>query len=190
MDVFTAIKNRRSCRKFREDPIDDEIIMNILEAANWAPSPKNAQPWQFIVIKNQEIKERIYLESEQRRKWLLEKSGWQWLDKYQVDFIRQVPVIIAVIGDPEKTGVDKFLKGDGMGYQHACSAAVQNMLLAAHALGVGSLWFTIYDCDVMRQILEIEDSKVPLSLVLIGKSAAELKRMGRRDVLQKTKFLL
>ncbi len=121
MDIFTAIKGRRSCRDFLADSVEDGAIIKVLEAAMWAPSPKNAQPWEFIIIKNQEIKQKIYSESEERRKWLLEKSGWKWLGIYSVDFLLRVPVIISVVGNPERTGVDKFLQGGGMGYQHACS---------------------------------------------------------------------
>lgn len=190
MDVFTAIKDRRSSRDFLTDPIEDGVIIKVLDAAMWAPSPRNAQPWEFIVIKNQEIKQKIYLESEERRKWLLEKSGWKWLGSYSAEFLLRVPVIIAVVGNPERTGVDKFLKGDGMGYQHACSAAVQNMLLAAHAIGLASLWFTIYDYDVIREILNIEYPKVPLAMVCLGKPAGEPNRISRKDVSEVTKFLV
>ena len=190
MDVFTAIKGRRSCRDFQPDSIEDATIMRILEAAIWAPSPKNAQPWEFIVIKNQEIKQKIYSESEERKQWLLEKSGWKWLGSYSVDFLLRVPVIITVVGNPERTGVDKFLQGAGMGYQHACSAAIQNMLLTSHSMGLASLWFSIYDHDVIRTILDIENPKIPMAMVCIGKQAGNANRTGRKDVSKVTKFLL
>lgn len=190
MDVFTAIMERRSCRDFLADPIEDEAINKILEAASWAPSPKNAQPWEFIVIKNQEIKRKIYEEAEERRKWFLEKGGWKWLGNYHVEFLLKVPVIVTVIGDPEKTGVDKFLQGDGMGYQRACSAAVQNMLLAAHSLGIASLWFSIYESEMIRRILDIEFPKVPIAIVCLGKPAGEPNRPGRKDLSRITKYYL
>jgi nitroreductase len=60
MDVFTAIRERRSCRNFLPDLVDEDAIEKILEAAIWAPSPLNMQGWKFIVITNQEIKEKIY----------------------------------------------------------------------------------------------------------------------------------
>ena len=75
MDLFTAIKERRSCRDFLPDPINDETIEKILDAASWAPSPLNMQPWQFIVIINQEIKDKIYEEAERCREWALEESA-------------------------------------------------------------------------------------------------------------------
>ena len=190
MDIFTAIQGRRSCRNFLSDPIDDEAVTKILDAATWAPSPKNAQPWEFIVIKNQGIKQKIYAEAEDRRKWLLEKSGWKWLGNYSVEFLLNVPVIITIVGDPEKTGVDKFLPDDGMGYQRACSAAIQNMLLASHALGIASLWFSIFDPDVVRKILDIEVPRIPIAMVCLGKPAGELGRAGRKDLSIVTKYFL
>jgi len=189
MDVFTAIRQRRSCRSFLSTPITDETLGRILEAAVWAPSPMNAQPWEFIVITNQETKEKIHSEAEERRKFLLEKSGWKWLGRYQVDFILSAPVIIAMVGNPEKTGADRFLEGGGMGYQHACSAAIQNMLLAAHALGLGSLWFTLFDISRMREILDIDPGKVPLALVCIGNAMGQPMQTARNDALERTKHV-
>jgi 5,6-dimethylbenzimidazole synthase len=189
MDVFTAIRERRSCRDFLPAPLAEEAIEKILEAAIWAPSAMNAQPWEFIVITNQEVKENIYSEAEERRKYLLEKSGWKWLGHYQVDFILSAPVIIAVVGNPDKTGADRFLEGGGMGYQHACAAAIQNMLLTAHALGLGSLWFTLFDFNRMREILGIDPVKVPLALVCIGKAVEQPQQTGRKDALERTKHI-
>ena len=189
MDVFTAIRERRSCRAFLPGPVPEEAVEKIVQAAVWAPSPMNAQPWEFIVITNQELKGKIHSEVEDRRKSLAEKSGWKWLERYQVDFILSSPVIIAVIGNPDKTGADRFLEGGGMGYQHACAAAIQNMLLTAHALGLGSLWFTLFDFDVMRAILGIDHGKEPLALVCIGRPSGEPLQMARKDALERTRFI-
>ena len=189
MDVSTAIKERRSCRGFLPTPVADETIEKILEAAVWAPSPMNAQPWEFIVITNQELKEKIYSEAEDCKKSLFEISGWKWLGRYQVDFILSAPVIVAVVGNPEKTGADRFLEGGGMAYQHACAAAIQNMLLTAHALGLGSLWFTLFDFNRMREILGIDPVKVPLALVLIGNAVGQPLQTGRKDAMEQTKHI-
>ena len=140
MDVFEAITGRRSCRKFQPEAVSEADIHKILEAGNWAPSPANQQPWEFVVITSPGIKERIFTESEICRKKLFERSGWKWLEKFPIDFVKDAPVIIAVVGDPKKSGADLFLdEGTGRGYLEGCSAAVQNMMLAAHALGLGSL---------------------------------------------------
>ncbi len=189
MDLFTAIKERRSCRNFLPTQVADEAIARILEAATWAPSPMNAQPWEFIVITNQELKEKIFTEADERRKFLLEKSGWKWLGRYQVDFLLSVPVMIAVVGNPEKTGADRFLEDGGMGYQQACSAAIQNMLLTAHSLGLGSLWFTLFDFSRMREILDIDPGKVPLALVCIGNAMVQPVQAARKDALERTRHI-
>jgi len=114
MDVFEAIRARRSCRDFLPEPISEEIIEKILEAAIWAPSPLNTQPWEFLVITNEGVKEEIFSEAKRCLTWALEKSGWKWLEKYRVDFLQSAPVLIAVIGDPKKTGVDMVSAACGL----------------------------------------------------------------------------
>ena len=189
MDIFTAIRGRRSCRNFLPEPVSQDTIEKILEAAIWAPSPLNTQPWEFIVITNEEVKKKIFSEAERCRKWALEKSGWKWLGSYQVDFVQSAPVIIVVIGDPKKTGVDMFQEEGGVGYQHACAAAIQNIHLAAHALGLSSIWFTFFDKKPMREILGIDPAKTPLALVCLGKAGGEISRTPRKDVKEKTTYL-
>jgi 5,6-dimethylbenzimidazole synthase len=190
MDIFTAIKERRSCRDFLSDPISSEIIEKILEAASYAPSPLNMQPWQFIVIIKQEIKDQIFAEAERCRDWALKESGWKWLGSYKSDFVKSAPVIIAVTGDPTKTGIDMLMKeGGSVSYQYACAAAIQNMHLAAHALGLGSLWFNFYDKKNIIKILGIEEGKTLISLVCLGKCAQEPAAIPRKAVKDKTTYI-
>ena len=189
MDVFTAIKDRRSCRSFSSEPIGQETIEKILDAAIWAPSPLNSQPWEFHVITNNDIKEKIFSEANRCRDWALEKSGWKWLGGYKADFLKTAPVIIAVVGDPTKTGVDMFQDEGKVGYQHACAAAIQNIHLAAHAMGLGSLWFTFFDKKPIREILGIGPEKTPLALVCIGKPDREPPPVTRKDVKGKITYL-
>jgi 5,6-dimethylbenzimidazole synthase len=189
MDVFGAIKGRRSCRDFLADPIPDGDIEKILEAATWAPSPLNAQPWEFIVITSGAVKERIFTEADRCRQWAMEKTGWKWLGKYQVNFLKTAPVIIAVIGDPKKTGVDMFQEEGGMGYQHACAAAIQNVHLAAHALGYSTLWFTLFDKKTIREILGVPLEKTPLGMVCLGKAASEMPPVPRKDLKEKIHYI-
>jgi 5,6-dimethylbenzimidazole synthase len=189
MDLFEAIKNRRSCRNYLAEAISGDIIESILEAATWAPSPLNTQPWEFIVITSSEVKEKIFAEAERCRRWALEKSGWKWLDSYNIDFLKQAPVIIAVVGDPNKTGVDMFMEEGMVGYQAACAAAIQNMHLAAYSFGLGSLWFTLFDKKALRGILEISDEKNPLALVLLGKKESAATATQRKNVKDKIKYI-
>jgi len=189
MDLFTAMKERRSCRNFLPDQLEEATIEKILEAATWAPSPLNSQPWEFVVVTNKELKEKIFSEGERCRKWALEKSGWKWLGSYPLDFLRSAPVIIAVIGDPKKSGVDMFTEEGPMGYQAACAAAIQNMHLAAHALGLSSLWFTLFDKKTMREILGITPEKTPLALVCLGKPVSSPTPVPRKEVKEKATYI-
>ncbi|MBN1277200.1 MAG: nitroreductase family protein [Deltaproteobacteria bacterium] len=189
MDVFTAIKERRSCRNFLPEPVKKEDIQRILEAAVWAPSPLNTQPWEFIVITKQDTKEELFSEARRCIKWGLETSGWKWLGSYGAEFLQSAPVIIAVIGDPEKTGIDAFQEEGTVAYQHACAAAIQNMHLAAYALGLGSLWFTFFDRKEVRRILSIDRQKTPIALICIGKPAGEPIKTARKDVKEKITYI-
>jgi 5,6-dimethylbenzimidazole synthase len=189
MDLFEAIKGRRSCRGFLADPIDESTIFRIIEAGTWAPSPMNTQPWEFLVVTGEGMKEALFNEADARRKWGREVSGWKWLDSYSVDFLKAAPAIIVVIGDPKKTGLDSFLQEGGVGYQHACAAAIQNMHLAAYGLGLGTLWFTLFDRQAVRKILDIPENKTPLALICVGKPAKPSPAPPRKDVREKIRFI-
>lgn len=189
MDMFTAIRERRSCRQFRPEPVGEEAIEKILELAAWAPSPLNLQPWEFIVITNSDKKAEIHAEAVRCKTWALEKSGWKWIGGYNVEFLIAAPVIIAVVGDPKKSGVDMFMEGGPTGYQHACAAAIQNMLLAAHASGLGALWFTFFDRDLMGSILGVTGGKTVTALVCLGVPDGPVTAMPRKDVREKITYI-
>ena len=189
MDLFEAIKGRRSCRNFLPDPVREGDLEKILEAGTWAPSPLNGQPWEFIVITHQEVRQKIFSEADRCRQWAIEKSGWKWLSRYQVDFLKTVPTFVAVTGDPGKSGVDAFQEEGGLAYQHACAAALQNMQLAAYALGYSALWFTLFDKKEMRKILAVSKEKVPLALLCLGRPSGEIPQTPRKDFREKTTYL-
>jgi nitroreductase len=188
MDLFSAIKDRRSCRNFSTEPLEDTLVERILDAAVWAPSPLNMQPWQFTIITGEEKKEAVFQEAERCRKWAVEASGWKWLNNYTVDFLKAAPVIVLVVGDSKKTGVDMFQKEGSVGYQLACGAAIQNMLLAAHAMGLGSLWFTFFDKQEIRKIFNIPDDKTPVAMVCIGKTAKDPASVPRKSFKDKIAY--
>ena len=96
---------------------------------------------------------------------------------------------MAVVGDPQKSGMDTFQEGGPVGYLLACAAAVQNMLLAAHALDLGSLLFTLYDKSQLRRILDIPEGKTPVAIVCLGKPDGPLKPVPRKDIAEKTVYL-
>jgi 5,6-dimethylbenzimidazole synthase len=189
MDLFSAIETRTSCRHFLPEALEPSAIEQILAAGVRAPSPLNTQPWQFIVIRAPAIKQKIYAEAERCRAWAIEQSGWTWLNNYKTDFLLQAPVLVAVVGDPKKTGMDMFQKEGTVGYQLACAAAIQNMMLAAHALDLGSLFFTLFDKSQLRHILDIPEEKTPVALVCIGKPDGPQEPVPRKNISAKTVYL-
>ena len=90
---------------------------------------------------------------------------------------------------PKKTGMDMFQEEGTIGYQHACAAAIQNMLLSAHALGLGSLWFTLFDKAPMRMILDIPEEKTPIALVCIGKPAGDVQPVPRKSLEKVVRYI-
>jgi len=103
------------------------------------------------------MKEKIFSEAHRCRKWAIEKSGWKWLEKYRLNFLKTAPVIVAVVGDPKKTGLDIFQEEGGVGYQHACAAAIQNMHLRPTLLALapsGLLCLTKSPCERSSVLLQ------------------------------------
>lgn len=98
-------------------------------------------------------------------------------------------MLVAVVGDPDKSGMDTFQEEGRIGYLLGCAAAIQNMLLAAHALDLGSLFFTMFDKANIRRILDIPDDKTPVALICLGKPAGALKPVPRKAIEEKTVFL-
>jgi nitroreductase len=139
MDALEAIRKRRSVRDYTGEPILREHLIKIVDAGRLAASGNNSQPWEFIVVTEQEMIQRL-------------KVAAQWMDK--------AGAIIAVVLDPSS----RWWIEDG-------SAAVQNMLIAATALGYGSCWlegYTLPREEEFKELLGVPDEKRLLTLVPLG----------------------
>ena len=189
MDCFETIIGRRSCRNYKPDPVEKEKINKILEAATYAPSPVNKQPWEFIVVNNSDCKKKFSDAADATRQKLAERSGWKWLPVFNIDFLLQVPTLIVVIGDPSKNGAEQFLDEPGSGYLESCSCAIQNMLLAAHAQGLGSLWYSLFEKEDIRKIFDISEEKDPIGLICIGYPEIAGSAPRRKSVEEKTRYI-
>jgi nitroreductase len=147
METLQAIKTRRSIRKFLDKPVSSETVRVLLEAAMFAPSAGNEQPWQFIVLDD--------------RKFLDEVPGIC----ATASMCRQSALAILVCSD---FALEKY---PGFWVQD-CSAAVENLLLAAHALGLGAVWAGVYPLndrvEAFRRLLGLPDEITPFALVVLG----------------------
>ncbi|MBU1003662.1 MAG: nitroreductase family protein [Proteobacteria bacterium] len=147
MDILEAIHTRRSIRKFTDQPVDKELVTQLLQAAMAAPSAGNAQPWHFVVIEDRPTLDRI-----------------PEFHPYAA-MCRQAPLAILVCGDPTLEKYPGFWVQD-------CSAAVQNLLLAARGLGLGAVWTGIHPDQPrstgMRNLLNLPEHIQPLALIPVG----------------------
>lgn len=148
MDTIECIFKRRSVRKFKQDKVDDEIIQKLLECAMAGPSAVNKRPWEFYVIKSEEKLERI------KKTSLFSKFN--------------APLAIIVAGNTLRS---LSIKKNDFWIQD-CSAAIENILLAATSLGLGTVWCGIYPMDGavkrVQKELDIPKHIIPLGLVYIG----------------------
>ena len=146
MEALEAIMTRRSIRKYTDKPVSDETVKKLLEAAMAAPSAHNRQPWHFIVIMDRATLNKIP-EYHQYSKML-----------------EQAAVAIVVCGDNTVQETDFWI--------HDCSAATENMLLAANALGLGAVWLGVHPSkqliDDTRKLLGIPSHVTPLGIVSVG----------------------
>jgi len=146
-DVLRTIKSRRTIRRFKPNPIDDEMLQVILDAGRWAPSFSNLQPWRFIVIKDQATKS------------LLDKAARESVLHLGIN---EAPVVILVC-------VDRRI--DPLHAIEAGAAATQNMTLAAHSLGLGAGWIGIWGTEAeasIQKIFKLPETVRAVSLLPIG----------------------
>jgi len=149
-DLIQTILARRSIRKYAAEPVGEQAIQRLLEAAMAAPSASNRKPWQFVVVTERETLDAL-AEAHPHGKMLFE-----------------APLCISVCGD--LTEMERNWVQD-------CSAATENLLLAAVALGLGTVWLGVYPRDErvssVRPILGLPDHIIPLNLVSIGHPAEQ-----------------
>lgn len=158
MEAMEAILRRRSIRKYSDEPVSDAQVKQLLEAAMAAPSGHNRQPWHFIVVRD--------------RATLLEVPKFHNYSK----MLEQAALAIVVCGDTELEGGTGFWVQD-------CSAATENILIAAKAAELGAVWLGVYPDDGLvkgvRNLLGIPERIIPLCIISLGHPLEEKPRGNR-----------
>ena len=180
MEFKELVKTRRSCRSFETSEVSEDQISSILEAGQWAPSPLNLQPWEYIVITDEAVKAEIRKAAEDAKQTVIDSDGPGWVNKYSMGYLEGVPVYIVVVFDPSKGGLGTFFN-QPHGALQAVSACVQNMMLAAADLGLGSLWFTFFAPEKVQAILNIPENLEIAGVIPIGKPKEEAKAPPRKE---------
>jgi len=146
MDVFEAIRTRRSIRSYEKRPVEKEKLLKVLEAARLSPSATNSQPWSFIVVTDPEVKESL-------------RSA------YDRDWFISAPVIIVACAFPEKAWVrrdgEEFWKVD-------ISIAMQDLILAAWAEGLGTCWIGAFREEEAKRVLGIPENVRVVAMTPLG----------------------
>lgn len=154
METLEVIRTRRSIRRYRPEPVPEEVLEKILEAGRWAPSASNAQPWKFIVISDPEVRRNV------GRLFLFGP------------FLAQAPLGIAVVVDP---------RGSSCPIQDG-TLATYAMMLAAHSLGLGTCWINpSANEDRVKEILGIPRDRKIICVISLG-YPAEAPGKSRRKL--------
>lgn len=160
MDVIEAIMSRRSIRKYTGQPISQENLEKVLRAGFQAPSAHNGEPREYVVVRDKEVIEKIV--------------GFHKYTK----MLPQAGCGIVVCGDKDKQLDRGILVSD-------CSAAIENMLLAAHGLGLGAVWCGIYSVEQLTKgmidVLGLPDHIIPVGMVVVGETDVEKRSIDRYD---------
>lgn len=147
MDAMKAILTRRSIRKYTHQDVSEEIIRELVNAGMHAPTARNIQPWQFIVVNDRKTLDKLSIAHPYAK------------------MLKEATLAILVCGDKKLQEAEGYIVQD-------CSAATQNIMLAAHAHGLGSVWLGMYPREErireVSKLLEIPDHILPVSLISIG----------------------
>jgi F420 biosynthesis protein FbiB-like protein len=170
--VLNVIKERRSIRRFEQRDVDPTIIEQILKAATWAPSANNEQPWKFVVLREKKTKEQVLEALMNRMEDYYQTHGIP-LDRIRAYWsgVFSAPVHIFAFCDTSVVEIEKEWEEIQMLWSmQGVSAACQNILLAAHALGLGSVWTgaTLAVEDTIKTLLEVPKHAQLMTVIAIG----------------------
>jgi nitroreductase len=183
MEVLEAIRTRRSIRHYKTDPVDDKAVEAVLEAGRWAPSWGNTQCWRFIVVRDPEIK------AELARIPMKLKLPDKEVDNPANKAIYDAPVLIIVCAKMGRSGYHHVTKPDGIPatdkgdwFMFDTALAVQNMVLAAHAMGLGTVIIGAFDAPMAEKVLGVPEGYRVVVMVPLGVPEREGKAPPRKEL--------
>jgi nitroreductase len=164
MDAIEAIKSRRSVRHFAAKAVSEQQALALVDAARHAPSAGNIQPWEFILVTDQQKKRQLVTAA---------------LDQA---FIEEAPVVIVVCADPIRSGKGYGSRGVNLYSIQDTAAATENILLAAHAMGLGTCWVGAFREEPVKEALKIPPGIRPVALIPVGHYSKTPTSRGRRSL--------
>jgi nitroreductase len=181
MELFDAIRNRRSVRRFTSDAVDDDKINAILEAGRWAPSWGNTQCWRFVVVRDGEIKKKL------AGALLPVQLPDREIPNPATIAFALAPVIIVVCAEIGKSGgkhgrSGEYITDKGDWFMFDAALAVQNMVLAAHALGLGTVIIGAFTSSKVEQTLDVPMGYRAVTMFPLGVPAQPGKAPPRKEL--------
>jgi nitroreductase len=164
VELSEAIRGRRSIRAYKTGKVSQKEIAMLLEAAISAPSAGNIQPWEFIVVRKQEMKRR------------LAEAAWGQ------SIIEQVPVVVVVCADENLSAKRYGDRGRALYCLQDTAAAIQNLLLTAYSLGLGTCWIGAFKEDRVRVAMKIPAGVKPVAIVPVGHPAVSPSPRKKRPL--------
>ena len=164
MDFSEAIKGRRSIRSFKKIEVSNDVVEKLIDAARWAPSAGNIQPWEFIVVRNSETKAKLASAA------------------LGQTFVQEAPVVIVVCADENRALQGYGFRGKSLFCIQDTAAAAQNIHLAAYSLGLGTCWVGSFREDEVTEILQIPEGIRPVAIIPVGYPAESPAPPNRRSL--------
>jgi nitroreductase len=170
MDVMSAIKSRRSVRHYRADPVNEEDLSAVLEAARWAPSWANTQCWRAVVVRDPAIKAKL--------------AGTLSSGNPATAAITEAPIVIAACAELGRAGYKRgeVCTDKGDWFMFDVALAMQNLALAAHSLGLGTVHVGLVDAPKAAEILQLPAGVAFVEMTPLGYPSEESKAPPRKEL--------
>jgi nitroreductase len=181
MEVLEAIKTRRSIRHYKPDPVSDEDLQTVLEAARWAPSWANTQCWRFIVVRDSQTKAAL---ASTFSKIMREDTLH---DNPATKSVLQAPLVIVACAQLHRSGclTDGTPATDkNEWFMYDVALAMQNLALAAHSLGLGTVHIGALDAKKANEILEVPEGYCVVSMTPLGYPEREGRVTPRKELFE------
>lgn len=160
MTIYDIIRTRRSVRSYQDKPVSDEVLKRVLEAARWAPSAMNNQPWKLVVVRDAGKRRELAVAAHNQM------------------FLAEAPIVLAAVSlDP-----DRIMSCEVPLYPVDVSIAVDHLILAAAAEGLGTCWIGSFGQDFVREILDVPENYKVVVLTPLGYPADEPEERTRKPL--------
>jgi nitroreductase len=171
MDMATVARGRFSCRSYRPELVPRELVEELLDAARWAPSAGNLQPWRFVVVDRAELRQALAAAA------------------FGQSFVAAAPVVVVVCAVPDESARVYGARGSDLYCLQDTAAATENLLLAAAAAGLGTCWVGAFDEGAVARVLGLDAGWRPVAVVPVGHAAEPPGRRSRRPLDAVTRWM-